>query len=98
MMTGAPNIGVTALRGMTMLPGMMQMMLHSSAMTAPQSIVAGSSTVWLDVPVSRRAMCGTASPMNATGPQNAVTTAVSMPVDMSIMRRVLRMLRPRFVA
>lgn len=42
MITGAPMIGVTALRGMMPLsPGRTHIMLHRSDMAAPERIVPG---------------------------------------------------------
>ena len=79
-------------------PGRMQMRLHSSVVTAPQSSVTGSRVLWFEVPSSRRAMCGTASPMNEMGPQKAVVDAVSSPVTMSSRLRVSLMFTPRLAA
>ena len=77
-------IGVTALSGMMPLfPGNTQIRLHRRAMALPDSMVKGISRLWLELPVASRAMCGTASPMKETGPQNAVVTAVSSPVAKS---------------
>lgn len=98
-MTGAPKTGVTALMGMMPLsPGRILMIEHNSAMAEPHKAVAGSNTLWLDVPNRRRDICGTASPMNDIGPQNAVVTAVSMPVESKSMFRVCLMFTPRFSA
>ena len=43
-------------------------------------------------------MCGTAKPMNDTGPQNAVVTAVRIPVEIKSKLRVRLMFTPRFSA
>ena len=43
-------------------------------------------------------MWGTANPMNETGPQKAVVTAVRIPVEMSNKLRVRLMFTPRFSA
>lgn len=68
--TGAPINGVTALRGKTPCePGKVHIHWHNKAITAPMSMVRGSRVRWFSVPTSKRAMCGTASPINATGPQ-----------------------------
>lgn len=88
MITGAPKTGVTALSGMIVFSGSVHTRLQTSAMMLPERMVAGSRMTWFDVRVMRRAMCGTASPMNATGPQNAVAAAERMPVEMSMRRRV----------
>ncbi len=44
------------------------------------------------------AICGTANPMKAIGPQNAVVTAVRIPVAISRRLRTLRMFIPRLSA
>ena len=99
MMTGAPNTGVTALRGMIPdSPGRMQMRLHSRAMALPANKVTGNKELWLDVPSINRAMCGTAKPINDTGPQNAVVTAVRIPVETNNKFLVRLMFTPRFSA
>lgn len=98
IMTGAPKTGVTALIGITVFCGITQIRLHNIHITAPVSIVVGNSMVWSDVFVSIRAMCGTASPTNAIGPQKAVLAAVSMPVAVSSSRRVRLMSTPKFAA
>ena len=61
-------------------------------------MVAGSRVRWLSVPSSSRVMCGTASPIKATGPQKAVVMAVRMPVTINSQLRVRTMLMPRFSA
>ena len=76
----------------------MQMMLHSSAVAAPVSMVVGMRWLWFSVPSIRREMWGTVSPMNAIGPQNAVVTAVSRPVTRSRWLRVRVVLMPRLSA
>ena len=99
MMTGAPNTGVTAFRGiMPDSPGKMQMRLQSKAMALPANNVTGNKELWLEVPNINLAMCGTANPMNDTGPQKAVVTAVRIPVEMSNKFRVRLMFTPRFSA
>ncbi len=52
---------------------------HSNPTTAPTSIVAGINRKWSEVRSSKRATCGTTSPIKPIGPQNDVTTAVSTP-------------------
>ena len=81
-----------------MFGGSAQMMLHANAIAAPLRIVAGSSTLWSASCVSSLAMWGTAKPMNATGPQKAVVTAVRIPVERSMSILMLRMLKPRLMA
>ena len=98
-MTGAPKTGVTALSGMMPdSPGKMQMRLQSKATALPVSKVTGSKELWFDVPNISRAMCGTANPMNDTGPQKAVVTAVRIPVETSSRLRVRLMFTPKFSA
>ena len=87
--------GVTAFSGMMPAsPGRMQMKLQSRAMAPPVSMVTGSRELWLEVPSMRRAMCGTASPMNPTGPQKAVTVPASRTVERNSSVRVRWTLRP----
>ena len=98
-MTGAPRMGVTALRGMMPAsPGRMQIRLQSRAMALPVSRVTGISELWLEVPSISRVIWGTASPMKEMGPQKAVVVAVSKPVAMSSRLRMRRILIPRFSA
>ena len=79
--TGAPNTGVTAFRGNCPNDGKpVQMILQHNATTAPQSIVEGIRRRWSEVFNNSLATCGIANPMNATGPQYAVTIAVKIPV------------------
>ena len=92
-------IGVTALSGMMPPPpGSTQNKLHAKATTAPIKTVEGNSMRWSDTGISRRAMCGTARPMNETGPQHAVTTAVNKPVMTKSQLRTRTTLTPRFLA
>lgn len=90
MTTGAPMTGVMTLIGMRLSEGRVDNQLQSSARQPPVSKVAGNRVRWSDVPSRRRAMCGTASPMNAMGPQKAVLVAVSNPVQQSNKVRVRR--------
>ena len=94
---GTPMIGVIALIGITD-EGNTLMRLHNNAITAPARAVAGSKTVWLDDRNANRAMCGTTNPRNPIGPQNAVTTAVSIPDSNNNLFRVALMLTPKFSA
>ena len=97
-MTGAPKRGVTALIGIMMLVGNTHVMLHRTAINAPHRMVAGSNVLWSEVRQMSLAMCGTASPTNVIGPQKAVATAVSRPVESNRARRVRLMFIPRLVA
>ena len=58
--------------------------MQISAIIPPDNIVTGTKSLWLDVPNINLAICGTASPINDIGPQNAVTAAVNIPVLRSI--------------
>lgn len=88
MITGAPIIGVTALSGRIVSPGRMHSILQTIAINAPMRIVQGSNVLWFSDPMNILAMWGTASPMNDTGPQNAVEIAVKSPVDNRRSRRM----------
>ena len=99
MMTGAPRMGVTALSGsIPVSPGSVQRRLQSRAVALPVSIVTGISVLWLEVPSRRRAMWGTARPMNEIGPQKAVVTAVNRPTVTNSMFLTRWVLMPRFSA
>lgn len=91
--------GVTALSGsMPSEPGRIVIILQISATQAPDNILKGNNVEWSDVPSIKRAMCGTASPIKETGPQNAVAVAVSSPVQSRINKRVRLILMPRLAA
>mgnify|MGYP006342029093 FL=1 len=76
--------GVMALRGITPPDaGRLQIQLQSKDTAPPVSMLVGKSRDWLSVSKNIRAMWGTASPIKAMGPQNAVTTAVSRLVTTS---------------
>ena len=99
MITGAPIKGVTALMGMMpLLPGRTLSMLHNNSTIAPQSMVTGSSVLWLLLRNSKRAMCGTDKPINVIGPQKAVVEAVSKPVAKSNRFLVKDIFTPKFSA
>ena len=90
--------GVTALIGIIPSDGKVLTILHKSNTAAPHSMVTGSRRLWLLLRNNNRAMCGTESPIKATGPQYAVTVAVSNPVERSSRLRVIFMLMPKFSA
>ena len=99
MITGAPMIGVTAFKGMIPFsPGSTQIILHNNDMAAPVRIVPGIKYRWLSVLRNILAICGTASPIKAIGPQYAVVTAVSRPVTINRQLRSLIVFIPRFSA
>ena len=53
---------------------------HTSSRQAPMRAEAGMVMRWLEVRKIPRAICGTATPMNAIGPQNAVIPPANRPV------------------
>ena len=61
---------------------------HNSSRLAPNSAQAGTVSRWLDVCMIPRARCGTATPMNAIGPQKAVTPPANKPVANTMYKRV----------
>ena len=70
---------MTAFKGrVLLLAGTTVSILHSMAMQAPLKMVTGTRCLWLDVPSRSLATWGTASPINDTGPQKAVTVAVRL--------------------
>ena len=79
-------------------PGNRHMALHNRATSIPAVMVAGSSWRWSSVFIIMRAICGTASPMKAMGPQNAVADAVRSPVTNSSLLRSATVFTPRFSA
>ena len=94
MMIGTPTMGVMALMGIMPDAGNTLTSWHINATTAPASMVHGSNMLWLDELSSSRAICGTTSPINPIGPQNAVTVAVSSPAISNKLLRVCRRLTP----
>lgn len=73
-------------------------MLQSNATTLPLKIVTGTNCLWLDVPITNLAICGTANPIKDTGPQKAVADAVNTPVTKSMTILVGFIRTPRFSA
>lgn len=67
---------------------------HNSNRFAPSSAQAGTVSRWFDVCMIPRAKCGTATPMNAIGPHQAVTPPASNDVASTIPRRVREILIP----
>ena len=67
---------------------------QTSSRAAPASIEAGMRMRWSAEAKNMRARCGTASPMNPTGPQKAVTVPASRTVERKISVRVRWMLSP----
>ena len=78
--------------------GRRAMRLQNKARSMPMKAVAGMSSLWSLLLKRKRAMCGTAKPKKAMGPQNAVMRAVRKPEAkmMSILLRL--MFTPRFSA
>ena len=98
MTTGAPMSGVTAFSGNKMPDGNTHISEQRRPTPPPVRSVAGIRMLWRSVGKNILAMWGTARPINETGPQNAVITAVSSPVASS--KRFLTLIRftPRFLA
>ena len=67
---------------------------HNSSRLAPNRAQAGTVSRWLDVCMIPRARCGTATPMNAIGPHQAVTPPASSEVASTIPKRVRRIFTP----
>ena len=97
-MTGAPMSGVTAASGSGVVVNAVVIRLHSNETVAPITTVWRKSFGKLSLFKMRREICGTAKPMNDTGPQNAVTMAVRMPVISSVAERRKLTDMPRLVA
>ena len=87
MMTGMPTRDAIALMGTA---ASLAMMSHDIISAPPQRSVAGMRTLWSAFPAARRATCGTASPRNPTGPQNAVT----VPARSTTARNIRLRIRP----
>lgn len=99
MITGAPNIGVTAFNGRTpVAPGSTLTILQTRATAPPINIVVGNNDLWLDVPKSKRVICGTANPIKAMGPQYAQVIAVKSPAQSRSSHRVNLIFTPKFAA
>ena len=97
-MTGAPMRGVTAASGSGVAVKAVVIRLHSNDTVEPRTTVCRNSLGKFSLFKMRREICGTASPMNDTGPQNAVTMAVRMPVINSVAERRKLTEMPRFLA
>ena len=96
---GAPMSAVTELIGrLPSKEGRRAMRLQNKAKSMPRKAVAGMSSLWSLLLKRNRAMCGTANPKKAMGPQKAVMMAVRKP-DTKMMSILLRrMFTPRFSA
>ena len=78
--------------------GRRAMRLQNKAKSMPRKAVAGMSSLWSLLLKRKRAICGTAKPKKAMGPQNAVMMAVRKP-DTKMMSMLLRWIfTPRFSA
>ena len=74
MTNGAPKSEVIALIGrMASEPGSCAIISKIKSKAAPSRMTMGVSSRWLAVLKSILPMCGTANPIKAIGPQNAVT-------------------------
>ena len=83
MITGAPIRGVSTFIGSTEWWGRLQSRLHINAMELPMSMVMGNNERCEPEGDTKRAMWGVARPMKVMGPQKAVLTADSNPVQRS---------------
>ena len=72
--------------------------LQNKAKSMPMKAVAGMSNLWLLLLKRKRAICGTAKPKKAMGPQNAVMRAVRKPEAKMISMLLRLMFTPRFSA
>lgn len=86
------------LMGRVLLAGRVQSWLHVRLMMAPRIMVVGMRVRCVAVPLTRRAMCGVARPMNVMGPQKAVVVAVIRPARRYRRRFMRRVSTPRFLA
>ena len=96
---GAPMSAVTELIGR--LPsneGRRAMRLQSKAKSIPMKAVAGIRSLWSLLLKRNLAMCGTAKPRKAMGPQNAVMMAVRKPETKMISILLRLIFTPRFSA
>ena len=87
IITGAPKRALTVEMGSGYVKSE-QSTSHTSNRHAPISTQAGMVTRWFEVLKMPRAICGTATPINAIGPQKAVTPPASNPVAITMNRRV----------
>ena len=78
--------------------GRRAMRLQNKAKSMPIKAVAGMSSLWSLLLKRNRAICGTARPKKAMGPQKAVMRAVRKPESKMISMLLRRMLTPRFSA
>ena len=84
MIIGAPNNDVMALMGkVNSLVGNWAIPSQINIIMAPPMATAGIKILWLEVLNNNLVKCGTANPINAMGPENAVMTPVSKLVAIS---------------
>ena len=75
--TGAPNSDVIAFIGsVNSLVGSCAIMSHINKTIAPIIATAGNNILWFELENDILAMCGTAKPTKAIGPEKAVITPV----------------------
>ena len=94
IISGAPNKELMALIGMVYTLNC-EIMSQTSSKDAPHKADAGITMLWLDDLNSPRAMCGTATPINAMGPVNAVVAPANRPVAMINTNRVFTTEMPK---
>ena len=94
MIIGAPNSALIVDIGSGYVKRL-QMISQMRSKFAPTNAVAATVVRWLEVWNSPRAICGTATPTNAIGPQKAVIPPANRQVAITIIRRVRSILTPK---
>ena len=92
-MIGAPKRALIVEMGNAYVP-ILQSISQISKIFAPIKAEAGIVKRWLLVANTPRAICGTATPINAIGPQNAVTLPANKHDATTIIQRVRSTLMP----
>ena len=99
MIKGAPKAVVTALMGRLVAnPGNWAMVSQANRTNMPKRAVAGNNILWSLVLNNNLPKCGTAIPIKAMGPQNAVIPPVSIPVLTIMIHRNLSKFIPMLLA
>ncbi len=97
--TGAPNKEVIAFMGkVNSLAGNWAIESQINSTIAPIIADEGINILWLDVENNIFAICGTAKPINAIGPEKAVITPVNKLVINIIIFLLFLILIPRLFA
>ena len=96
---GAPNNEVIAFMGKVYsLFGNCAILSQISIIIEPLIATAGNKILWFDVLKSSLVKCGTANPIKAIGPENAVITPVNKLVDISVKFLVRLTFTPKLFA